>query len=73
MNTNLMSYLIQLCTYHKRIHLFDIEIIHNYLKDKTQVGNPTATDIERALNQMYYDGIFDFDDIEYFWFLRRTA
>ncbi len=73
MNTTLTSFLIQLCTYHKRIHLFDIEIIHNYLRDKDQVGNPTAKDIERALSQMYNEYILDFDDNEYFWFVRKTA
>lgn len=73
MNTNLVAYLTQLCTYHKCIYNFDIEIIHNYLRDVTRVGNPTAADIKRTLCQMYDEDILDFDDIECFWFLIKTA
>ena len=73
MNTNLVTYLTQLCTYHKRINLLDIKIIHNYLRDVTKMGNPTPADIERALCQMYDEDILDFDDIECFWFIRKSA
>ena len=73
MNTNLVTYLTQLCAYHKHIHLFNIEIIHNYLRDVNRMGNPTATDIERTLCQMYDEDILDFDDIECFWFIRKSA
>ncbi len=43
MNTHLKEFLMQLCTFHKRIYKFDIAIILNYLCDKPQVGEPSIT------------------------------
>lgn len=66
---------MQLCTYHKRIYQFDIAIIHNYLRDKTQVGRPTASDIERTLCQMSHDNILGYnsDSDEHYWYLHNVA